>query len=193
MLGAIICALVGVPLQFLGVVRDGVNKLSGKDGGDWYEKLRLILREPVVAEVTLQTLTVPANLSIADRIALGNYDWVNSDITEQNFPHDPTSVGEWEYKLLHFGRECSFEDAVAVTEVDGWIVGKPDHLLAFGEKYPDEQHKYTIVALGSWCVLGGNRYVLRLWGDDSERFVELYDWYGERCGGFRFLAVRRKV
>lgn len=47
MLGSIIRAMVGVPLQFMGVILDLCNKLAGADGKLWYEKLRLLLREGV--------------------------------------------------------------------------------------------------------------------------------------------------
>ena len=55
MLGALIRAVVGVPRQFLGVTLDVVNKLGGKDGGCWYEKLRLLLREGVAVKGVAKT------------------------------------------------------------------------------------------------------------------------------------------
>ncbi len=47
MLDPIIRAMVGVPLQFLGVILDLCNKLAGKNKELWYEKLRTMLREQV--------------------------------------------------------------------------------------------------------------------------------------------------
>lgn len=192
MLGAIICALVRVPLQFLGVVRDVVNKLSGKDGGDWYEKLRLILREPVVAEVTLQTLTVSANLSLTERISRGNYGRVNECITESEFLHDPTSVGEWEWKLFDFEQDISFGEVDAAIRTDGWTPATIEQLLSFGEKYPNEQKKYFIFALNSFFMVGGFGIPPVLCYGAEGRILGLCHRVTFHAGS-RFLAVRRKV
>ncbi len=198
MLGALIRAVVGVPVQFLGVTLDVVNKLSGKDGGYWYEKLRLLLREPAVvpalaavAEVATQTLTVLANISLADRIAAGKYSgYINRAITEENLPHDPTSVGEWEWKIFHFG-QISSEDATVAMVANDWQPAKLEHILVFGEKYPDEQRKYPIVGLGSSRV--GGRGVPSLRGDDLGRSLHLDTWRADWRDNYRFLAVRKKV
>lgn len=51
MLDPIIRAMVGVQLQFLGVILDLCNKLAGSDGKLWYEKIRTTLREGVAKEL----------------------------------------------------------------------------------------------------------------------------------------------
>jgi hypothetical protein len=48
MLGSIVRALMGVRLEYLGVILDTCNKLAGSDGSLWYEKIRAILREGAV-------------------------------------------------------------------------------------------------------------------------------------------------
>lgn len=71
MLGALIRAVVGVPTQFLGVALDIINRLAGKDGGDWYEKLRLLLREGVgVAKEVVRDATSPHLLRGAEALSL---------------------------------------------------------------------------------------------------------------------------
>lgn len=106
MLGAIVRAMVGVPLQFLGVMLDLCNKLAGKDGELWYEKMRLALRENVT-QVGAQTLVVLGATTLAARITAGRYNWVHFLIDKKNFPHDPASVGEWEWKLVKFASGTS--------------------------------------------------------------------------------------
>lgn len=54
-----------------------------------------------IVQVVRNILTIPAFLTTLERIALGAYDWKNSDITNKRFPHDPITVGEWEYDLYH--------------------------------------------------------------------------------------------
>jgi hypothetical protein len=86
---------------------------------------------------------------------------------------------------------------VTLLEVDGWIVGKIEHLLAFGAKYPDEQRKYPIIALGSFCSVYGNRVVPELWRDGRQGYTDrrnlnLSHWYCEWHESCRFLVVRKK-
>ena len=199
MLGALIRAVVGVPVQFLGVTLDVVNKLSGKDGGYWYEKLRLLLREPAVIPATAvqaatQTIVVAADISLTDRIAAGRYDCTNPLITEENFPHDPTSVGEWEWKIFHFGHNISSEKVIGAMVTDGWQPALIEHVLAFGEKYPDEQGKYSVVGLGSSCIVSSSRGVSYLWGDGAGRGFGIIGGRSDVWDvDHRFLAVRKKV
>lgn len=137
------------------------------------------LIEKIEAIIDDVFLTVKAGLSLTQRITLGNYDWKNDSINESNFPHDPTTVGEWEYRLIHPNRNISSEDAKTLCESDGWQAAKLEHLLAFGEAFPEEQKRFPIVALGSVCELGGYRHVAELWYSDDKRRLVLNYWYGD--------------
>jgi len=146
------------------------------------------------------TITV-MSLPLAERIARGKYDWTNEDLTENHLPHDPTSVGEWEWKLVHFGKRVSPKTAVAAVQVSSWTPATLEHLLSFGEKYPKEQRKYTIIALGSsialgsLCVIYDGRFVPGLWSGDSKRFLNLFCWaaIGVVTLGFWRFAARSEV
>jgi hypothetical protein len=65
-------------------------------------------------------------------------------------------------------------------------------LLAFGEKYPDVQREFPVVALGSaWRDSVGNRHVPYLVRHAGRRLLYLY-WLGcEWDSGYRFAAVRK--
>lgn len=137
------------------------------------------------------TLTVPPHLTILERIALGVYDWKSEDITGKRFPHDAATVGEWEFDLFYPNCSISSEDAVSRAEVDGWTVAKAEHLLAFGQAFPEEQRKFPIIALGSVYSVFSGRYVLALWSDDGKRGVVLDGWGVGWGSNYRLLRVRK--
>lgn len=66
-----------------------------------------------------------------------------------------------------------------------------EELLGFAEKYPDEQRKYPIVALGSESCVRSGRSVACLWSVGDKRGLSLL-WLGfgwlDHC---RFLAVHK--
>ena len=67
-------------------------------------------------------------------------------------------------------------------------------LLTFGEKYPDEQTKYSIAALESiWLTEHKKQYIPILTNNGSKRLLGLHrlatNWYGP----WRFLAVSNKA
>lgn len=144
-----------------------------------------------LAQAACNTITVLPNLSLAERTNAGSYGWVNSDITEKCFPHDPTTIGEWEWELVGYDRNISSEVAKAALEVDGWVVAKWEHELAFGAAFPEAQRKNPIIALGSVCSVLGLRCVLALWRDGGGRGVGLNGWGADWRPGFRFLRVRK--
>ena len=70
MLGPIIRAMVGVPLQFLGVILDVCNKLAGSDGKLWYEKIRTALRGGVAVAKEVAKTTFLRLLPGAEALVL---------------------------------------------------------------------------------------------------------------------------
>lgn len=192
-IGNVVRALVAVPQEYLGILLDLAIKLGGKDGSFWYQRLVAVSKVMMEsAGEVFNTIIVASGLALTERISLGSYDWVNGDINEKRFPHDATTIGEWEWKLVHLNRDISSDDAKLAVEVDGFTCAKVEHLLAFGEAFPEEQRKYPIVALGSVCEVHGARRVLALWRDDSKRSLDLHWWDGDWCSGYRFLVVRKK-
>lgn len=136
-------------------------------------------------------LTIDYNMSFKYMIDAGHYDWTPGFLALHPFSIEIEGEGteEVEYKTFHFNRNISSEEAKCLIEEDGWEVAKTEHLLAFGAKNPDEQRRYSIVALGSDGEVGGRRGVLIIGMCFSERFLDLAgggDWR-PFC---RFLAVR---
>ena len=139
-----------------------------------------------------QFLTVEADLGFEDRLKRGQYGWRNSGLTEKKFPVTADQVGDWEWKLFHFDRSISSEDAIRLIKEDAYEPAAIGHILAFGEKYPEEQRRYPIIGLGSVAEVHLSRDVPALWHDRGERKLDL-SWFG---GGwlryYRFLGVRRR-
>ena len=137
------------------------------------------------------TLSVDYSRSLEVMIAASHYDWKNDDITAKRFPVVGKGVEQFEAKVFHFDRTMSSEAVVDAIKVDGWEPSKIEHLLAFGEKYPEEQRKYPIIALGSVAEVRGFRSVPCLDRDDAERSLDLRWWDGGWDDSCRFLAVRK--
>lgn len=140
-------------------------------------------------------ITVAGDISLSDRIIIGKYYGdVDHRITEENFPHNPLSVGEWEWRLFYFGRNISSEPAISAIYAAGWQPAWIEHLLAFGSKFPEHQRRYPIIALGSHLGtdddIGDDFYVAGLYGS-LNRSLNLYDGNDVWCEDFRFLAVRK--
>jgi len=103
------------------------------------------------------------------------------------------AIGDREvaFEYVHMGRDASTDEVLA--EMDRKVLRPAlyEELLGFAEKYPDEQRKYPIVALGSETDVSGGRHVACLWDDDGGRCLGLH-WVGYGwCGYCRFLAVRK--
>ena len=84
-------------------------------------------------------LHILASISLKDRIARGKYDWVNSDITEEHFPTNIPVAYDAEYKLFHFNRSISSDDAIKEMEKDGFRPAVLAELLVLGETQPELQ------------------------------------------------------
>lgn len=137
-------------------------------------------------------LSVDYGRSVEDGVRAGRYDWANSGITSSNFPRKRKGIAEVAVELMHFDRVVSTNEALRELNRMGYRPAELHELLAFGEKYPDVQREFPIVALGSaWQVRDGGRGVSCLYGDGSERSLNLRwvedDWFEL----YRFAAVRK--
>lgn len=95
------------------------------------------------------------------------------------------------FEYVHMDRDASTDEVLAEMDRKGLRPALYEELLGFAEKYPDEQRKYPIVALGSEANVGGGRNVAYLWLDGDGRRLGLY-WVGfDWRGRYRFLAVRK--
>lgn len=96
------------------------------------------------------------------------------------------------FEYVHMGiNHTSFGDVIKEMQKRGLRPALYEELLCFAEKYPDEQRKYPIVALGSKvCMAGCCIIVPSLVDDRGARGLDAW-WiaYGFRDTA-RFLAVR---
>ena len=191
---------MGVAWQIFQAIVNEVLSLGGND-----EDMRRILKEArlrkeiasliVRAKAPVEDLlkiVVDYSMTLAEMIATGHYDWVNSDITAERFPIKRNGKVETAVELIHFNRVISSGDAEKELDKMGLRPARIEELLAFGATFPEIQRKFPIIALGAVAEIDGNRHVVYLHRDDSERDLRLYwhdfDW-SEAC---RFLAVRNK-
>ena len=112
------------------------------------------------------------------------FNYTNSNITEDNFPIQQISKGE--YKLFHFDKNISSKDAIKEMKKSNYQPANIYELLSW-EKW---NKKDFIAALGSvWVGPDGSRGVACLGRDGSGRDLDLR-WYGFDWDGVcRFLAV----
>ncbi len=139
-------------------------------------------------------LSVNYKTKLSALIKQGNYDYVNSEITDENFPTDKKGKTELEVELFDLDTRKSTDAVLALMDKAGLRPATMVELLSFGAQYPDEQRRYPIVALGSvWTDRDGYRYVGYLWGHPGYRHLYLYwldlDWPAY----YRFLAVRKSA
>ena len=112
------------------------------------------------------------------------FDWVNNDITDKLFP--PPQSLRTDFKLYHFNRYISSEDAVAEMAKDGYAPANVYELLS----WKNWNDKDCVVALGSVGEVGGGRIVPCLGEGGLRRYLVLYRWSVVWHSRDRFLAVR---
>jgi hypothetical protein len=187
--------------EFAGaVLRSLPDDLDPTTVQGWIENqdsLRKALREALMPDDgkpadNTYPLSVDYGRSVENGVKAGCYDVVNSDITSRNFTTNRKGTAEVAVELVHFNRYVSTNEALRELNRMGYRPAELHELLAFGEKYPEVQREFPVVALGSvWHGRDGCRYVPYLDWFGSERYLDLFwiefDWY-EVC---RFAAVRK--
>lgn len=137
---------------------------------------------------TVETLVLNLDPSIplAEQIRRGNYTYVNSVITPNNF-HLMVPAGKRDIILYDPRGYVSSEEMVRWMKGDGCVPATLDDALAMGQQYPDRQRRNPIVFLGTiWPVAFGIRHVSVLYG----RSLEL-SWFDNTWNMLcRFAAVR---
>lgn len=180
----------------LGIVHEAV--ITGRKvgaGKDFWKVLahdKERFREVVEFVAARPTFNVVMDYSrsLKEMVKAGNYDWVNDDITKKHFPVKGKGKQEATVTLFHFNRAVKSDEVIAEMDKQDFQPTKIEHLLALGEKCPDLQKEFPIVALGSvWQNPNGNRNVPYLDWDSVERKLNLNwlenDWNAE----YRFVAV----
>ncbi len=151
-----------------------------------------------IATAAGSAIVVDYSMTLEQLIAAGKFDWLNNDINSDQFPVKGEGKAEYETKLFQFDGNISSENAVIkIKEFDPanpWEPAKIEHLLAFGSKYPDEQRKHPILALGSVGnpTFFGKRNVPYLYRRVTGRSLHLDWWSNEWHPFYQFLAIRKK-
>lgn len=142
-------------------------------------------------------VTVDYTKSLADMIDAGNYDGINSQILEQDFPIQQTDIENSNTKLflVHLNRVVTEKDVLDHMDKMGLRPARIEELLALGQKYPDLQRQFPIAAFGSIHVgPDGHHGVPCLYKGGSTRNLDLWwiippdDRWHET---FRFVAVSK--
>ena len=180
---AIVVDLVAYIRELKGEIGECIYRLAKPEGKETLKAIaELIVRDWKKAKGLV-------TMSLSEMIALGKYNWINSDINAENFPIDKPIRDDEETRLFHFDRVISSAEVEAEMAKEGWKPAKIWHLLFWGAKNPEEQKKYPIVALGS--VWRGLVPCLD-WDDiDRERYLYLIRFDNEWDSDCRFLAVRK--
>ncbi|KKU85161.1 MAG: hypothetical protein UY15_C0040G0007 [Parcubacteria group bacterium GW2011_GWA2_47_9] len=137
-------------------------------------------------------VVVDCGQTLAQMIAAGKYNRVNSDITNANFPIIGSGKKNVAVELVHFNRSIESNEAIRELDRMGMRPATIEELLAFGAKYPEVQREFPILALGSvWRYRSSDRYIPCLYRVGSERYLDL-GWIGSGWHGIcRFAAVRK--
>ncbi len=119
----------------------------------------------------------------------GKYNYVNPNITSQDFPVRPRQ-GAAEIVILEFDRDITSEEAIA--EAKKLDLQRPvyEDALYFGVEHPEVQREGPVVFLHEpWLDAYGGPDVLYLGGDAGSRelFLGWFDGRWRRDGRFAFV------
>jgi hypothetical protein len=193
-IGGLVDKLV-IALRERGVTDEEIHALVNENGSALIGKIA-----DAIAEFVKQTkkngyvISVNYDISIEELIKRGKYDWSDKIITNKNFLTKRSGKSDIAIELVHFNRKM-FSSEIVLSELDkiGLRPAEACELLTFGEKYPDLQLNFPIVALGFGSEENAYPlFVISLAGrGDVDRiaFVRLFlTYWGPQ---WRFAAVRK--
>ena len=128
--------------------------------------------------------------TLPEMIAAAGNDWVNPNITPENFPVVGGGVKRFRNKMFAFKGNISSKAGVALIEKGGFVPATHVHGFAFSAKFPGEQRKYPYTCLGSSAEVGGSRRVVCFSRGDAERDAFLLDWADVWPDRWRLLGVQ---
>lgn len=99
--------------------------------------------------------------SMEELTQAGKYDHVNPNLTSENFPTEKSGKVRRVPVEVHYNRYINSYDAVADMKARKLDPADEREGLTFGEKYPEEQAKHSIVCLGKKVRLKDDRHILR--------------------------------
>ena len=122
--------------------------------------------------------------SLPELIKEKKLDWVNDDITADNFPPQEVRKG---LKLFTFNRYISSEDVVKEMEREGYTPANVYELLSWKE-WDGSQ---WVAALGQSAGVNRVRCVSCLYGSGAPRRLSLGDWARGWYGDCAFLGAQQ--
>ena len=166
---------------------EDIHRLARPDGE---EVLAEVARVIVGSACQTFKILVDYGKSLQEMIAAGNYDWVDGDITAEDFPTQGSGQQKIEVVLFHFNKRMTSEGAISEIKRAGCRPARIEELLALGASQPELQKQFPIVALGSSRRFpGGVHGVPYLDWFSAKRHLHL-DWFGVGWGPeCRFAAV----
>jgi hypothetical protein len=166
--------------------REAVQKVLG---------LSTSLVEPIV-------LTIDYSRNLDEMIAAVRLDSIGESFKGKRFLIDGKGRMELEAKLFHFNRSIGSHEAerlmMAHDRTNPWEQAKIEHLMAYGEIFPDEQKMYPIAGLGTISVEKKDRsgcVAVLNWSRGSGRCLHAHalDYSYGFEDNTRFLIVRKKI
>ncbi|MCC6639040.1 hypothetical protein IT409_00605 [Candidatus Falkowbacteria bacterium] len=122
-----------------------------------------------VADLDSFTGTIDYSFSLEQMVDVGEYDWRHPALNAGNFPISGSGIQTVVFELISFEHPISTEDAKKEVTARGLKLGRIEHLLLFGAKYPQQQTKSDIVALGSEYEVEGEVCCAMLSHSSEER------------------------
>lgn len=131
--------------------------------------------------------------TIQHLLRAGNYDWTNSDVSDDHFPQKKIGRTTIAIRLMNFGQVISSQDVLVRFKRDGLRPANPAELLALGAKYPGLQRQFPVIALGqTWLLPNKDRMVVCLaWHSMLRRVHLLCQFRRDWPAHCRFAAVAR--
>ena len=125
------------------------------------------------------------------RFTIGlNLSYLNQDLHPiERFKQISRQDRELTFELIRLDSEmaiCDLQERIGVNPRFALY----EELLGFAEKFPDEQRRFKIAALGSEMDIEGHLYIPFLWGDESERTLHLCSIERSLGKEARLLVVR---
>lgn len=158
------------------------------------EAFRTVLGLPPKVSVSGLELSVDYARPFGEMVAGGKYDIIHPALEDPtlrdiHFSIQGRGSPSWRAKLI-FSDGLTPAVMTGAMHSSGWLPAKIEHLLAFGERYPNEQYKYDVLAPGSTATVQGDVHMPGLTCRGRERELTLFRNNQSYGRGSRFLKVR---
>lgn len=119
-------------------------------------------------------ISVDYGITVEEAIRFGNYDGVNENITQENFPSKINGKTEVEVELIDFKKIISTDNAFEEMDKMGYRPADLRELIVFGGEYSDLERGASIIAGPVWRDADGHRYSPCFYGSGSVKFLNLH-------------------